>query len=72
MYAKQHGLKIGTIEDLIRYRIENEKTIKRVAETELATEHGNFRLHAYRDSATSLSRQTTSASVMATRCCMKT
>ena len=50
VYAKQHGLKIGTIEELIRYRIENEKTIKHVAETELATEHGVFSLHAYRDS----------------------
>jgi 3,4-dihydroxy 2-butanone 4-phosphate synthase / GTP cyclohydrolase II len=49
-YAKEHGLKIGTIEDLIRYRIENEKTVEHVAETELATEHGNFRLHAYLDS----------------------
>jgi 3,4-dihydroxy 2-butanone 4-phosphate synthase/GTP cyclohydrolase II len=49
-YAREHGLKIGTIEDLIRYRIENEKTVEHVAETELATEHGNFRLHAYLDS----------------------
>ncbi|MCG6900724.1 MAG: 3,4-dihydroxy-2-butanone-4-phosphate synthase [Gammaproteobacteria bacterium] len=50
IYAKKHHLKIGTIEDLIRYRIENEKTVEPVAETELATEHGNFRLHAYLDS----------------------
>ena len=50
IYAREHGLKIGTIEDLIRYRIENEKTVEHVAETELATEHGNFRLHAYLDS----------------------
>ena len=50
IYAREHDLKIGTIEDLIRYRIENEKTVEHVAETELATEHGNFRLHAYLDS----------------------
>jgi 3,4-dihydroxy 2-butanone 4-phosphate synthase/GTP cyclohydrolase II len=50
VYAKEHGLKMGTIEDLIRYRIENEKTVERVVETDLATEHGNFRLHAYHDS----------------------
>ena len=50
IYAREHDLKIGTIEDLIRYRIENEKTVERVAETELATEHGNFHLHAYLDS----------------------
>jgi 3,4-dihydroxy 2-butanone 4-phosphate synthase/GTP cyclohydrolase II len=50
VYARQHGLKIGTIEDLIRYRIENEKTVERVASSDLATEHGIFRAHAYHDS----------------------
>ncbi len=50
IYAREHGLKIGTIEDLIRYRIENEKTVERVAETDLTTEHGVFRSHAYLDS----------------------
>jgi 3,4-dihydroxy 2-butanone 4-phosphate synthase/GTP cyclohydrolase II len=50
VYAREHGLKMGTIEELIRYRIENEKTVERVAETELATEHGNFQLYAYHDS----------------------
>lgn len=50
IYAQRHGLKIGTIEDLIRYRIENEKTVERVAEVDLATEHGVFRAYAYHDS----------------------
>jgi 3,4-dihydroxy 2-butanone 4-phosphate synthase/GTP cyclohydrolase II len=50
LYAKRHGLKMGTIEDLIRYRIENEKTVERVAESELSTEHGVFRAYAYLDS----------------------
>jgi 3,4-dihydroxy 2-butanone 4-phosphate synthase/GTP cyclohydrolase II len=50
IYARQHDLKIGTIEDLIRYRIENEKTVERVAASDLATEHGIFRVHAYHDS----------------------
>ena len=50
VYAREHDLKMGTIEDLIRYRIENEKTVERVAESELATEHGNFKVHAYLDS----------------------
>ena len=49
-YAVQHQLKMGTIEDLIRYRIENEKTVEPVAENDLATEHGVFRVHAYHDS----------------------
>ncbi|MEZ5543182.1 MAG: bifunctional 3,4-dihydroxy-2-butanone-4-phosphate synthase/GTP cyclohydrolase II [Pseudomonadota bacterium] len=50
IYARRHGLKMGTIEDLIRYRIENEKTVERVAVSELATEHGVFRAYAYHDS----------------------
>jgi 3,4-dihydroxy 2-butanone 4-phosphate synthase/GTP cyclohydrolase II len=49
VYARQHNLKMGTIEDLIRYRIENEKTVEHVAENDLATEHGVFRAHAYHD-----------------------
>ncbi len=48
--AVQHGLKIGTIADLIRFRIENEKTVERAAEAVLPTEFGEFRLLAYRDS----------------------
>jgi 3,4-dihydroxy 2-butanone 4-phosphate synthase/GTP cyclohydrolase II len=49
-YAQRHGLKMGTIEDLIRYRIENEKTVERVAVSDIATEHGVFRAYAYHDS----------------------
>jgi 3,4-dihydroxy 2-butanone 4-phosphate synthase/GTP cyclohydrolase II len=47
--ADKHGLKIGTIADLIRYRIENEKTIERASETEFSTEFGNFHLITYMD-----------------------
>jgi len=47
--ALVHNLKIGTIADLIRYRIENEKTIERVAENTLSTEFGNFKLVAFKD-----------------------
>ena len=50
VYAREHGLKMGTIEDLIRYRIENEKSVERVAENSLETEHGSFRVVAYHDS----------------------
>ena len=48
-FAKQHKLKIGTIEDLIRYRIENEKTVERVAECDFPNEFGHFRLYAFQD-----------------------
>jgi 3,4-dihydroxy 2-butanone 4-phosphate synthase/GTP cyclohydrolase II len=49
-FARQHDLKIGTIEDLISYKIKNEKTVERIAESDFATEHGNFRLHAFQNS----------------------
>jgi len=47
--AEAHDLKIGTIEDLIRYRVETEKTIKRCHEVELDTEFGKFNVIAYDD-----------------------
>ena len=49
VFAQEHGLKMGTIEDLIRYRIENERTVERVAECPFPTEYGEFRLVAYED-----------------------
>ena len=49
-FANKHGLKIGTIADLIHYRVENEKTVERVAECALPTKYGNFHLVAYKDS----------------------
>jgi len=49
--AEQHDLKIGTIEDLIRYRVQNEKTIRREHEVVLDTEFGEFNVVAYKDDA---------------------
>lgn len=49
VFAKRHGLRIGTIADLIRYRLETEKTIERVFESQVETEFGPFRLVAWRD-----------------------
>ncbi|MDD3517278.1 MAG: 3,4-dihydroxy-2-butanone-4-phosphate synthase, partial [Chromatiales bacterium] len=49
IFAEKHGLKIGSIEDLIRYRTQNEQTVQRVAECEFPTEFGPFRLCAYED-----------------------
>jgi 3,4-dihydroxy 2-butanone 4-phosphate synthase / GTP cyclohydrolase II len=48
-FAAKHGLKIGTIADLIRYRLETERTIERVHEEDVDTEFGTFRLVAFRD-----------------------
>ena len=50
VFAAQHDLKIGTIEDLIRYRIENEHTVERIVESPFPTEYGEFRLYAFEDS----------------------
>ncbi|QNP41366.1 3,4-dihydroxy-2-butanone-4-phosphate synthase [Lysobacter solisilvae (ex Woo and Kim 2022)] len=49
VFAREHGLKMGSIEDLIRYRLATEHTIERVDEREIDTEHGAFRLVSYRD-----------------------
>ena len=48
-FAQEHDLKIGTIADLIHYRVRNEKTVERVNECNLPTEFGDFRLIAYQD-----------------------
>lgn len=48
-FAKDHELKVGTIADLIHYRIQNEKTVERVSTCDFPTEYADFRLHAYQD-----------------------
>ena len=49
LFAAQHGLKIGTIADLISHRSRTERLVERIAERPLATAHGAFRLVVYRD-----------------------
>jgi len=39
-FVKKHGLKLVTIADLIKYRRNNEKLIRRAAEAKLPTEYG--------------------------------
>src|SRR5512133_203834 len=48
-FGKQHGLKIGTIADLIHFRSQTESLVERVAERDIATAHGGFRMLAYRE-----------------------
>ena len=48
-FAARHGLKIGTIADLIHYRSANESLIERVAERTVETAFGTMRAVAYRD-----------------------
>ena len=49
-FAAEHDLKIGTIADLIHYRILHEKTISRIEEQALSTRYGDFNLITYQDS----------------------
>lgn len=48
-FAEQHGLRIGTIADLIHYRMVNEKTVHCESKRTLPTEFGDFELHVYRE-----------------------
>jgi 3,4-dihydroxy 2-butanone 4-phosphate synthase/GTP cyclohydrolase II len=48
-FAKEHGLKIGTIADLIHYRSQNESIVERVGESTMQTAYGTFKAIAYRD-----------------------
>lgn len=46
-FAQKHDLKIITIQDLIRYRSQTEKLVKKEAESNLSTEYGRFQVHVY-------------------------
>ena len=48
-FARHHGVKIGTIADLIRYRLRNERSVERVRAQPVQTELGEFTLYAYED-----------------------
>jgi len=48
-FARAHGLRIGTIADLIRHRLLHEHSVERVAETTVQTEFGEFRFVGYQD-----------------------
>lgn len=55
-FAKLHGLKIGTIADLIEYRIHNETLVERVASRKVQTAYGEFDLVTYVDKTTQLTQ----------------
>lgn len=48
-FAREHGLKVGTIADLIHYRAATESIIERVGSRRVKTAAGEFELVAYRD-----------------------
>ncbi len=46
-FAKVHGLKIGTIEQLIQYRKEHEVFVEEVTKAKLPTKYGDFIIHGF-------------------------
>jgi 3,4-dihydroxy 2-butanone 4-phosphate synthase/GTP cyclohydrolase II len=50
-FGRTHGLKIGTIADLIGYRSANESLVERIGVSSVQTVHGEFRMLTYRDRA---------------------
>ncbi|MBS3967558.1 MAG: bifunctional 3,4-dihydroxy-2-butanone-4-phosphate synthase/GTP cyclohydrolase II [Truepera sp.] len=48
-FARQHGLRVGTIAELIRYRVEREAFVKRIASAILPTPWAEFAVHGYQD-----------------------
>jgi 3,4-dihydroxy 2-butanone 4-phosphate synthase/GTP cyclohydrolase II len=48
-FARLHGLRMGTIRDLIRYRLRTERTVESIAQRTVQTEFGEFQLHCYED-----------------------
>ena len=50
IFAQSHNLKIGTIADLISYRLENEVTVTRLSQCKMPTEYGEFDLYSFQDS----------------------
>jgi 3,4-dihydroxy 2-butanone 4-phosphate synthase/GTP cyclohydrolase II len=48
-FARTHGLRVGTIADLVAYRLRTESFVTHVATARLPTEHGEFDVHGFRD-----------------------
>ena len=48
-FARAHDIKIGTIADLIRYRLEKERNVERIDSKPVQTAHGEFMMYCYDD-----------------------
>ncbi len=48
-FAKEHDMKLISVQDLIKYRMEREKLVEKVVEVNLPTHYGDFKLHLYRN-----------------------
>jgi 3,4-dihydroxy 2-butanone 4-phosphate synthase/GTP cyclohydrolase II len=47
LFCRRHGLKMITVKDLIRHRMRTERLVRKIAEANLPTGYGAFRIHAY-------------------------
>jgi 3,4-dihydroxy 2-butanone 4-phosphate synthase / GTP cyclohydrolase II len=47
LFCRQHGLRMITVKDLIQYRMKTERLVRKIAEANLPTDYGAFRIHAY-------------------------
>ena len=48
-FAREHGLKVGRIADLIRYRLQKEESVERISEQTINTEFGDFQMVCFED-----------------------
>ena len=48
-FADEYGMKIISVQDLIKYRMEREKLVEKIVDVHLPTRYGDFRLHLYRN-----------------------
>jgi 3,4-dihydroxy 2-butanone 4-phosphate synthase / GTP cyclohydrolase II len=46
-FCREHGIRMITIRDLIQYRMRNERLVRKIAEANLPTSYGGFRIHAF-------------------------
>jgi 3,4-dihydroxy 2-butanone 4-phosphate synthase/GTP cyclohydrolase II len=54
VFAREHGIGICTVADLVKYRLKNESFVKRAAETVIPTRDGDFKIIAYENDMDSL------------------
>jgi 3,4-dihydroxy 2-butanone 4-phosphate synthase/GTP cyclohydrolase II len=47
VFCRAHGIRMITIKDLIQYRMSHERLVRKIAEAQLPTSYGAFRIHAY-------------------------
>jgi 3,4-dihydroxy 2-butanone 4-phosphate synthase/GTP cyclohydrolase II len=48
-FAATHGLRVGTIADIIAYRLKNDSFVHRIASAKMPTSYGTFALHGFKD-----------------------